>query len=127
MIATLFLVLTAPVPNVQTERVEVGELNHVIGDEGKIRLVQFITWRWYSQFPSHASHHVAEWYSVGEDYRLETRRGDVVVVFRNRQGVVCEAVCRTFRETWTHNDPEVDDRRVWREEHRRPYFKSGTR
>ena len=122
VIAAVFFVLTVSPPNLVEKRVEIGELNHIVGDSGEVRFSQFIIWRWYSRYPSYSGHHVAEWHKADNDMRFTHVRGEVSVTWRGSGGKACRAVCRSFKETWTFHDPEVADQKVWPTSARRPYF-----
>ena len=94
-------------PNVQTETVDVIELNHVV-DDGEVRFTQMIYWRWESDGRLHAAawrrvaenHYVCQ---VGTHCRDEWQRDGVTHVVRGE----------TYRERWSQYDPELEDRKEW--------------
>lgn len=124
-LAAIFLVATSA-SGVQSRRVEVCELNHVLGSDGdKIVMSQIILWRWVGILPS-PGYRVAEYDVVTDDYVSAERMSDghTRVAWRLANGMVREVVAVTFHETVTLHDPEVEDRRRFATKRRIPYFAS---
>ena len=122
-LAAIFLVATSA-SGVQSRRVDVCELNHILSNDGdSIRMSQIILWRWVNILPS-PTHRVTEYEVVTDKYVSAELLGDGTyrIAWRSRRGIVREVYARTFRETVTLHDPEVQDRRVMRIKRRIPYF-----
>ena len=121
MIAAIFLVATVSTP-LRIAEVDVCELNHTIDSDGDTRFTQVILWRWCPQWPMDAKHHVAEYFMVDSDVRIDRKHGRHRVVWRDKLGQAYEVRAVTYRETTTAYDPEAWDRHEWPMDKRRPYF-----
>ena len=123
VLAVTFLVATSA-SGVQSRRVEVCELNHVLNSDGDgIAMTQLIFWRWINVLPN-PGYRVSEYDVVTNEFVRVERLGDSTyrIAWRMRKGIVREAIATTFRETVTLHDPEVEDRARFPTKRRVPYF-----
>lgn len=93
-------------------RVDVVELNHIHRSERVEPFVQVILWRW-----NRTTYEVAEWMASPERFRVE--KG---VITWEKFGVPYRVRYVSYRESHTKYDPEVENRKILREEQRVPYF-----
>jgi hypothetical protein len=82
------------------------EINHKIDRDGKEQFVQIIAWNWCPEYQRFN----CEGWAMAMDWRARERR----VEFRaNATGDWRLVRGESIRETWTRNDPEVDNQRVY--------------
>ena len=97
--------------------VDIIELNHKYDDNGKLTFSQLIFWRWDVV---DRMFHVASWRMVDEHHYVR-RQG---MGFEDREvrdllhGVVITRA-HSYRETWTHYDPELEDKKLFPDDRRR--------
>ncbi len=108
----MLLLLTIPIDASINRTVDRIELNHVMDDGRSVRFTQHIFWRWEGR-PND------KWTCV--DWRLATKtghirreRGKFVLCWRE-YGRLIRVESGLYDETWTVNDPEIDDRNDWPE------------
>jgi hypothetical protein len=121
----LFLLATGVGPGVVADRVtakqrvDLIELNHFVDQEGRevFRQVLFYDWS-----PSHRKFIIREWRLVKSDSQLPRRHWSpprYQCVWHD-DGLLREIWSPSFRETWTQQDPERQNRKLVAEEARRP-------
>jgi hypothetical protein len=96
-------------------RADVIEMNHCYDqDTERHKFTQVIIWNWK---PEVGRHHVDFWWIVDTQClaQLPLKCNDICKV-RRRDGLVISS--KVYRETWTLNDPESDDRKLWHESRR---------
>ena len=121
--AAFFFLFTASSHNAYRGRVDVCELNHVVGERGDVRITQIILWRWYDKHSGPSRFHVAQWMiPLGKEATASKRGNRWAVAWRGPDGMSYEADATTWLETWTTRDPERRDLRAWPESARKPYF-----
>jgi hypothetical protein len=104
------------------ESVDLIELNNKYSKDGKHTFTQVIFWE---RHPGDGKYHVRDWYLVEERESLngipvrnaKSDRWDSVFV---KQGVYHHVTSKLFKESFTQFDPEVEDKRKWPSEMRRP-------
>jgi len=124
MLELLLVAALIPEP-LQSADVDVLELNHRYTehsdsrpDKPKARIVlsQWIAWQYY---PHAARHHVRAWKMVrgseSAEYSEPQQRWLLFWCDGNRIVLVR---ARTYRETWTRDDPEIEDRKKLCQERR---------
>lgn len=119
-IALVAYLTAAPVGRCQ-KHVEVIELNHVTNGDDSIKFTQIIIWRWTPLMPK-SKFTVTDFFvikdqevsvaKIGHYHRVQWKKGRCIMV----------ATCVTFKETFTSNDPEMDDRHSLPIHCRKPYF-----
>ena len=102
--ATLMLTIVPYSPPAETH-VDLIELNHVYDtDDGHITFDQWIFWDWW---PARRRYVCVAWRHYRADDQL--LHGRLWVLVRHEQGVM-RVSADSVIETWTPNDPELDDR-----------------
>lgn len=93
--------------------VDVIEINHVFNEDCELSFTQAIYWRWYGNRLS-----VDHWRRVPDEYHV-TKLPSVNDEWMS-YGTMIVVKGKSFRETWTMYDPEIEDRkfrkaevRVW--------------
>lgn len=98
----------------KTETVDLLEVNHKYGDDGKHVYDQLIVWE---RLPD-GKYHVRHWRLLDDRetcpgrplYCAQTQ--DYRATWKDEAGL--RAVrSKAFRETWSHSDPEREDLKVW--------------
>ena len=108
MTILLLLLFVTLVPHVN--RFDVLERNTYHDECGRVVMVQFIGWDWDH---TDGKHRCQWWTRAGEEIPTRTADGWRLVTGGKR------IVARSYRETWTVGDPEVEDRAAWPVEKRR--------
>ena len=98
----LLLLILCDIRATPTTHVDLIEINHLHDESGKHKFTQIILWDWS---PDYRRDHVRAWWIVE---RLHEELSGLTITKRDRtiQG-------RAVRETWTVEDPEVANRKVW--------------
>lgn len=91
------------------------EINHY-QPCGEYRFTQIIAWEW---IPECRAYHVQDWKMV-EDWYVDERARRLH--FRDG-GKERSVRYKLYRETWTQNDPERDDRELFAEKYRIRVFR----
>ncbi len=104
-IYAIILLAIAPRGEAPQTHVDLIELNHVYDtDDGHISFEQWIFWDWW---PSKRRYVCVAWRHYREQDKLLP--GKLWVLVRNEDGVI-RITANAVIETWTPNDPELDDR-----------------
>jgi len=93
--------------------VDLIEVNHKLGEDGREQFTQVIIWDWSHDY---RRYDVVAWWLVSGNDELPCRTTCRTV----RQGWLIRA--GDARETWTTNDPERDNRLLLPEKYRRRMF-----
>jgi hypothetical protein len=117
LVAAAALGLT-PLDLVAADKVDVIELNHFYDGDGRRVFDQVIFWQWHAD---EGVHHVLAWRlwkSPAQTPWRDWMRGGYLSIWHD--GDRLRAIrARSFRETWTQHDPELDDRQLLPPEQRR--------
>lgn len=108
MLAVIALAFVLPSKHV-APRCDMAEINHVHNECGEVRFTQVIAWEW---LPDRREYHAQDWC-----YVQSWNTNEKLLTYRNRDRVG-QVRFRVYRETWTTNDPERDDSRVFSERYR---------
>ena len=102
----LTLALTAPNPlaTIHFDRIDV---NHVIAKDGTERINQLIFWRWLRTEKRFVSF---GYVMIRDDQQRPVRTDDGFVVEIKKHQRKWRVTAGCVIETWTINDPEMDDR-----------------
>jgi len=92
-----------------SHQVDLLEVNHKLGDCGKEQFVQVILWEWS---PDYRRYHVVCWWIVHRPSETPSSHRRVVEHGGRRIKYL------DFRESWTCNDPERDNRELFPESER---------
>jgi hypothetical protein len=117
IVAALVLGIVPQLPLV-SDRVDVLELNRVYDDQGRPVLTQMIFWDWHQR---DARLHVVAWRLWKDESQQPLRdwsQGDFVLLWNDGE-LLREVRAKTWRESWTQFDPELQDRNTFAKEHRR--------
>jgi hypothetical protein len=114
MIAMLVALLSIPLGTSTHEHVDAIELNHNFDGRGRLIFDQVIFWE---RTPTTGRFQVRAWCMV-DDRDVVNRRPIQTdnglyecVIVDSDQRLVRRIVSRVYRESWTQNDPERDDRK----------------
>jgi hypothetical protein len=102
---------------VARERVDLIELNHFIDDTGRHVFDQLIFYDWSDE---HGRYHVRAWRLIKSPSQFPTRHWQPAC-YRcvwHDDGVLREVWAETFRETWSQQDPERANRKIFPEDQR---------
>lgn len=105
----IVIALTLVLPVGRTSRCDIAEINHVHEVDGTVRFTQLIAWEW---LPDLREYHAQDWCYVESWSATET-----ILTYRNRERVG-QVRFKIYRETWTTNEPELEDRRVFHDRYR---------
>lgn len=126
MMATDAIADTRPPSGVTQENVDLAEYNNLYGPDGNAVIDQIILWNWdvsdkayrcagWAQVPTkekevvHGKSKFKDREPVGGIYGVKTEDGRYKTII-NTAGKTRIIYSDLFRETWTQNDPEMDDR-----------------
>ncbi len=123
MITALGLVLTTFVGGnfaentVVREHVDLIELNHFIDDAGRHVFDQLIFYDWS---PQQGRYHVRAWRLIKSPSQFPRRHWQPAGYrcLWHDDGVLREVWAETFRETWSQQDPERANRKIFPEDQR---------
>lgn len=115
----LLLLLTACLPinsSIVEDRVDVIEVNHFYDEEGRLVFDQIIFWEWC---PVTKRHQVVAWRLLKKYSAWPERRGREWQSMWIDGELLRRVIAPSIRETWTQYDPELEERKLLRKEHRR--------
>jgi hypothetical protein len=118
----MILILLAILPSpslVSTVPCDHIELNHYRNTRGEHVLDQLIFYTWSNQ---RKRFDVNEWRTAKCDSMVPVPKRDGFMLRWHDDGVMREVTTRSFRETWTHYDPEIYERGFLPQEDRKPLF-----
>lgn len=100
-----------PLDLVSLESADAVELNHFYDGDGRLVFDQVIFWEWHANEGAYRVRAWRLWKSPAQTPRRDFFRGGYVTVWFDGERL---RVVRTksFRETWTQHDPELDDRQL---------------
>jgi len=106
--------------DIAEELADMIELNHKYDDKGIHTFDQIIYWH---RRPENGKYCVRAWHIVGaydsqDTYPVYNHKSNLYIVnWYDRDARLHRIIkSRIYRETWTHNDPEKDDKKHWPEE-----------
>ena len=112
MTITIVSVLLAAMPAARIEaQCDWIELNRVMRPNGKVSLTQAIFW----SLEADGDYHCRDW-AICEQPASRVEGGWQLLLYRHQRHY--RVIAPVFSESWTSNDPEVDDREVWPENQR---------
>lgn len=109
---------------VANQRVDLIELNHFIDPEGREVFRQVLFYDWSG---THRRYVVRAWRLVKAESQLPRRRWSppAYQCVWHDDGLLREVSAPSFRETWTQQDPERENRKLVREDERVPLIQPG--
>lgn len=109
---------------VANQRVDLIELNHFIDPEGREVFRQVLFYDWSD---THRRYIVRAWRLVKAESQLPRRRWSPPSYhcLWHDDGLLREVSAPAFRETWTQQDPERENRKLVREDERVPLIQPG--
>ena len=111
---TMVSVVASDLSRRTVEAVDCVEVNHFHTSQGEPAFVQLILWDWDQE---DSAYHVRAWKMIEAIEPMPTRsNGRWFVRYHDRTDHLDRViVCRQGKESWTQNDPERDDKRMWPE------------
>lgn len=93
---------------VDREQVDLIELNHKCSENECLQFDQVIIWKWS---PEYRRYNVQHWFIVSALPGYPTRVGEFYQCYSDNKKILFRS--KMFRETWTHNDPERDNLKLF--------------